>query len=273
MVLTNNLTMSGAGTGSLNMGASSGTPSCTISGPGSLTISRTGGNNVLYGSNTYTGGTVWTGGSASPTISIGNPACFGTGTLVISGAANHITRLVQTSPGILNNGGSNATTLSNALSMRADLTISVGTLTGGSITWSGPVSLFNGTRTITQNEAAGGKLVAFSGSIQNSIPTLTLPAGVTAEPAAGSGAGGITKAGTGPLQLTGANTYTGAHDDQRRHTVAVWKRVVRQFATGRCRHECHLQRFGCHRRSKLQCNDRFVRCCFRSGGSSAAAPS
>jgi fibronectin-binding autotransporter adhesin len=216
MVLTNDLSISGAGGGSLNLGDSTGQVAMTISGPGSLTINRAG-NTPFYSTNTYSGGTVWLGGSGNPSLAIGNPAAFGTGTFVIAGANPHITRLVQTllngqpagGTGIVNNGANgNNVTIPNAVSMRADLTISVGNLANSSITWSGPVSLFNGTRTVTQNETGAGKFVAFSGNIQDSIPGLPIPAGQPAEPAVGTGS--LTKAGSGPLVLSGANTYHGA---------------------------------------------------------------
>ncbi|MEY3896287.1 MAG: hypothetical protein RLZZ214_1807, partial [Verrucomicrobiota bacterium] len=126
---------------------------------------------TLVTANTFTGGVTLNAG----TLNIGNATAIGTGTLTINGGA------------INTNGASITLSTNNAISLASDFantgsnSLNLGT---------GAVTLVGGTRTITTNGAT--TLFTIGGSIGD-----------------GGNNYGLTKAGTGTLVLSGANTYGG----------------------------------------------------------------
>ena len=161
-----------------------------ITGSGILTIgSADFAGVILNGQNTYSGGSVLMG-SSSATIysmanSIGTPGSlvsgtFGTGPITFNGTAMRSTVSFDT-------------TIGNNIIFAADATFP--TLANEkSLTFTGPVTITNSSRTLTVNigTTVAGKSLTFAGVVGDS----------------GKGYG-LTKAGTGLLILSETNTYTG----------------------------------------------------------------
>ncbi len=148
-----------------------------VSGPGGFLRNTTAsGVPTLSGNNTYSGGVK----IDARTLAIGHKNALGTGTFTVGDPV--------TAPGTTNINigasidltGVNAVT--NPITINQDFTLS-GTL---GLEFSGPVTISAGIKTITVSSTATTK---FSGIM--------------------SGPGGIMKAGTGTLDLTGANSYAG----------------------------------------------------------------
>ena len=161
--------------------AGSGTLTLVASGAGNTVIDN-GTNATGTGLNTYSGGTIIAPGGAGAVIPIqsstgtaNNPTSgpFGIGTITFNGGLFRPTSV-------------SAITLHNRVTLAADTTIVTG---GAALSFLGNVTLSGGTRTITQSSA---NTVTFSGVISD-----------------GGNALGLTKAGTGVLIDSGANTYTG----------------------------------------------------------------
>ncbi len=168
-------------------GSGAATLAGVISGAGAITQSGTG-TTTLSGANTYSGGTTISAG----TLNANNATALGSAAVALNG-------------GTL--GSTNGSTIGNAIALNGSAGLSgittSGTLTqtGGSYTLdmagatqSGAVNLSNNNtgRTLTTQVDSGTSYI--TGVIANG----------------GTGAGGLTKTGAGILQLSGANTYTGA---------------------------------------------------------------
>ena len=142
-----------------------------ISGGGSLTKSGTG-EITLATANDFTGGTILNGGTAN----IGNNAAFGTGRLII----NSVNPVVLRSDSATD----------RSVSVAADL--------NGDVTYGDPVT--------------GGLLFSGAWTIKNASRQITVDtinatnSGIISQDVAGRA---LTKAGTGILNLTAANTFSG----------------------------------------------------------------
>lgn len=169
-----------------------------ISGPGSLARNASGGSTVLSAANTFSGGTSLTAG----TLAVAHNNALGTGTLTLNGGT------LEASGG--------ARTLTNSVSLVASSTL------GGAdnLILSGAVSHSTGHRTLAVTNTGSTTL---SGTVtlaeNDQVRTLTLDVAGTSsgltvtgviQDGTGLGADGLTKAGTGNLTLSSANTYTGA---------------------------------------------------------------
>ncbi|RYD23898.1 MAG: PEP-CTERM sorting domain-containing protein [Verrucomicrobiaceae bacterium] len=142
-------------------------------------ISETGGAKVitvggtgavnLSGANTYSGGTILNSGQ----LHIGNNSALGTGTVTVNGGAF----LPRTAP----------RTLANAILVGADFSVGA-TGYNNEMNFSGAVNLGGVARTITVADTTIDPDSTFSGVISN---------------------GGLTKAGSGRMVLSGVNTYAG----------------------------------------------------------------
>lgn len=180
----NRVTFDGGGTILMN-GVVSGTGGLDKSGLGTL---------ILGGTNTYSGGTILYGGA----LGVASDRALGTGTLQI-----------QPSTTLFASGA--ARSITNAVSLRGDTTISG----SQNLTFSGPVTQYGGNRTITLNNTGTTTIsgnVALSDNNTARTLTLTGPGDATVSGIisnGGTGAGNLTKGGTGTLTLSGANTYTG----------------------------------------------------------------
>ncbi|PHX98997.1 MAG: hypothetical protein CK530_06615, partial [Planctomycetaceae bacterium] len=173
------------GTSAANMYLNTGSGAMTINaniadnGAGALTLVKTGtgGNLILNGLNTFTGGVVVNAGNlqAGATNSLFTTA-LGTGTVVMSGGALDSNTAGMTN---LNN---------NALTINGDFT------------FTGTQSLNFGTGAVSLGTAPG-----FSRKISTNSNPFTL-GGVISN---GTTVNSLTKAGAGNLFLSGANTYTG----------------------------------------------------------------
>jgi autotransporter-associated beta strand protein len=123
---------------------------------------------TLSAANGYSAGTTLAAG----TLRAGNNAAFGTGTLTLNG-------------GTLASDSATARTITNAVTLGGDVTLTEAATGTGELTLSGPVAFGNATRTLT---VAGANTARFSGAL--------------------SGVNGLTKAGSGLLDLVGSNSYT-----------------------------------------------------------------
>jgi len=162
-----------------------------IAGPGGLTLNSPVGSSAitLNAQSTYSGGTIINGPSSVNILcltgsfgSAGNPTSgpFGKGPITWNGPS---TRSTTGSP----------VTIANAIIFAADTTF----LNGSgeqTLFFSGPVTLLNSNRTLTVNigQNDSTKSLTLSGAIGD-----------------GGNTYGLTKAGTGNLVLSGANTYGG----------------------------------------------------------------
>ncbi len=147
-----------------------------ISGSGSLT--KTGSGQIVLGAaNTFSGGFTLGGtGTAIPQVSsTGTSGPFGTGTLTLNGAPIRAT-------------STSNITLSNAVIFAADTTVVSNNLSMN-LEFAGPITLTNGTRTLTQN-----------------APSLAIFSGIVGDNGAGYG---LVKNGSFELVLTATNTYAG----------------------------------------------------------------
>jgi autotransporter-associated beta strand protein len=226
--LMGNTTLSQTGTGTF---------SSTISGPGGLTIS--GGTVHLLGSNTFTGGmTVASGGTlragadaamgavsgaltftggtlqATSAFTIARSVTMGTGGGTFDTNGNDIlVNTAITGSGGLTKAGGGILTVSGANSYAGGTTINAGTLrlaVGAALPTTGALTVNGGTLDFNGNNVTIGSLAGVGGTIALGASTLTVAeGGSTAFAGTITGTGGLTKSGSGLLNLTGTNTYTG----------------------------------------------------------------
>ena len=158
-----------------------------ISGAGAITQSGTG-TTTFSGNNTYSGGTTISAG----TLNANTATALGSAAVALNG-------------GTL--GSTNNSTIANTIALNGSAKLS-GITTSGTLTQTG------GSYTLTMAGATQSGTVNLSNN--NTGRTLTAQVdsgtsyitGVIAN--GGTGAGNLTKTGTGILQLSGNNTYTGA---------------------------------------------------------------
>ena len=211
------------GSGTLTTGASSSTTFAgAISGAGGLVKVGASSNFTLTGSNSFTGGTTvsagqlaigngGTTGSIAGDVIVGGTIAFnrsdattfggsisGTGSLLKQGTGQLTLTATHSYIGATTiAGGTLAVAAANTLADTTRVSIAAGAVlnlagfsdTIGSLTGTGAVILGTGTLAVGAANVSGYSPTLFSGSI--------------------SGAGGLTKVGTGDLQLAGTNTYAG----------------------------------------------------------------
>jgi autotransporter-associated beta strand protein len=177
VTIAENVTLNGTGVG--GNGALTGTGTAAVSGNVALASASTIG--VAAGGDTLTLSGVLSGANALTKA--------GAGTLVLSGAANTYTGATNVNAGTLRVGSAlNELPNGGAVTVAAGATLDLNGFseTVGSIAGAGNITL--GAATLTSGGSNAS--TTFSGVV--------------------SGAGGLTKAGTGTLTLSGANTYNGA---------------------------------------------------------------
>ena len=227
------IAMTGAGTINTDVGTTT-TLSGVISGAGALTKSGTG-DLVLSGTNTYAGGTTFSAGTVTisdidTTTNLGSGGLtFNGGTLQTTATLSSSRLIAMTGAGTINTDVGTTTTLSGVISGAGALTKSgtgdlvlsgANTYAGGTTFSAGTVKIsdidtttnlgsggltFNGGTLQTTATLSSSRLIAMTGAgtINTDVGTTTTLSGVI------SGAGALTKSGTGDLVLSGANTYAG----------------------------------------------------------------
>ncbi|MFM8885666.1 MAG: beta strand repeat-containing protein [Chthoniobacterales bacterium] len=184
---TKRFTMATGGTGVFDIASGLLTLNGSINGSGAL--SKTGaGALVLAVANTYSGGSTLGGsGVVSVTADSAGPAGaptsgpLGTGTVDLAGAQ-------------IRAGTAGSRTIGNAVTISADTTFAT-TAGEKSLTFTGPVTLSNATRTLNVlvGSTVATEKLTYSGAIGD-----------------GGNGYGITKTGAGNMVLSGNNTYSGA---------------------------------------------------------------
>jgi fibronectin-binding autotransporter adhesin len=166
---------------------------------GALALVKTGaGSLTLSASNTYSGGTTIASGTVTP----GNGAVFGTGTVTIFGSAYAAASMTITNPLVLNEGYLHVGGGSDTVIWSGPVTVTNGFLMGGDNNGnvnnvSGPIDIGTGGIYVT-NVTGNGQAQAVLGDILSGTI---------------SGSGGITyymNGGNSRLTVQGANTYSGS---------------------------------------------------------------
>ena len=184
--LTANSVVTGNAASSINFNhTGTATFSAPVSGTGKVSTNNAG-TTTLRGTNTYTGGTTLNNTSTlvGTTSSLQGDIVANTGTTVkFNQSTNGTFAGVLTSGGALVKEGTGNATLTGANTYSGGTTVSGGTLTGTTSSLQGNIT--NNAAVVIDQAGAG----MFAGVI--------------------SGAGNLTKLGTGNATLTGANTYSG----------------------------------------------------------------
>ena len=176
---TNGNTVTADGSGNTTM-------SGVISGTGSLVKNDSGGL-TLSGANSFTSGTTLNTG----TLTANNNSALGTGALAVNGGT-----LAST----------NSSTVSNTIALQGNAGFS-GITTSGTLTQTGgsyTLNLANATQSGAVNLSNTNTAQTLTAEVDSGTSTIS---GIIAN--GGTGAGSLTKTGTGTLVLSHANTYTG----------------------------------------------------------------
>jgi outer membrane autotransporter protein len=189
-----------------------------ISGPGGL-VKAGQGTLILTAANSYTGGTLISGGI----LQIGNGGTTGsiTGNVINNGilAFDRLDNIVFTGTisgtGTIQQETAASVTLMTPSVYSGATTVNIGTLRAGATNVLSPNSAYTVSPGATLDLAGFNNVIgslAGSGAVTLGTATLTSGADGTSTSYAGTitGTGGVTKIGGGTLVLTGANRYTGA---------------------------------------------------------------
>jgi fibronectin-binding autotransporter adhesin len=185
-----------------------------ISGTGSVVMENT---FTVSNSNTYTGGTT-VAGTGNLTIGVNNTGSI-VGNITDNGIVTFNRDDTTTFPGVISGAGgvvqanSGTTILTGVNSYTGGTTVNSGVLrigVGGSLASTGALAVNHGTFDLNSQTQTVGALSGTGGTITLGSGSLTTNSSANANLASViSGSGSLTKAGSGALILTGANTYTG----------------------------------------------------------------